>query len=153
MSTTPQLPNPSGIPQQQMPYDGMSIMDLINMQKTLDKMMVLMEFMKIYDIDVNMVGDKQTIMNQEVLTEYTSANVTKFMVKNETWRKSVQQVLHMKDINDEKLVGYMDSQVILKMLAHRRKGALGIINALRNEMAGTEVIPSKQKTKKFLGII
>lgn len=148
-TTQPQLP----VQQQAMPNDGLSIMELIQMQKQLDKMMVLQELMKVFDIEVVLAGDKQTILNQEMITEYSNAKTTQFMVRNETWRKSVQQVFHMKDINDEKLVGYMDAQVILKMKSHRRKGSQEIVNALRNDVAGTEVIPSKQKTKKFLGII
>lgn len=127
------------------------VMDIIRQNQQLDKMMVLSKLMEIIEIDINIVGEKYKILNQEILTEYTGNNMTKWMVKNETWRKSVQEVLHMKDINEEKLVGFMDAQVILKMKSNKRKGSQEIINALRNEVSGTEVIPSKTRTKRFFG--
>lgn len=127
------------------------VMDIIRQNQQLDKMMVLNKLLEIIEIDINIVGEKYKILNQEILTEYTGNNMTKWMVKNETWRKSVQEVLHMKDINEEKLVGFMDAQVILKMKSNKRKGSQEIINALRNEVSGTEVIPSKTRTKRFFG--
>lgn len=129
----------------------MNIFDVIKMQQQLDKMMVLYEFMQIKDVKVNMNGAEHTILSQELLSEY-SPKIVKFMVKNETYRKSVQEVFHLKSINDEKLIGWMDNQVVIKMTSHRRKARHEIVNALRNEMSGTEVIPTNTKRRKFLGI-
>ena len=91
-------------------------------------------------------------MNLELITEYTGKDMTKFMVKNETYRRTIQKVYHMKDINDEKLVGFMDTQVILKMVSHRRKRAHEIINGLRDALATQEVIPQNTKRKSFFGL-
>lgn len=148
-----QLPIPITTQINTLDQSSMDIMSIINAQKQLDKMMVLNELMKIYEVSVNIAGQETKILNQELLTEYTSAKITKFMVRNETWRRCVQEVFHMRDIDEEHLVGAMDTQIILKMKSHRRKGSQEIVNALRNEVSGTEVIPSKTRTKKFLGIV
>lgn len=129
-----------------------SVMDILNKGNDLTKMMVLKYMMDINDINITIAGDKYVILNQEVLTEYSSAKTTKYMVKMATWRKSIQQVFHLKDINEEKIVGYQEGQIILKMKSHRRKGSQEVINALRNEVSGTEVIPTNTKKKRFFGM-
>lgn len=129
------------------------IMDIINKGSDLTKMMILKFLIDINDVKVTIAGQEYKILNQEVLTEYSSAKTTKYMVKMATYRKSVQEVFHLKDINEEQIVGYQESQIILKMKSHRRKGSQEVINALRNEVSGTEVIPTNTKKKRFFGMM
>jgi len=142
------------IPQQQnAELSTKNILDIMSQVQQMDKVQALLKLLEISEKEINMVGETYKILNLELITEYTGAKTTKFMVKNETWRKSVQEVFHRKDINDEKLVGFMDTQIILKMISHRRKRAHEIVNALKNEVAGTEVIPQNTKKKKFFGVL
>lgn len=130
-----------------------NIMDILSKQQQMDKVQALLKLLEIYDIPITIAGDKQTVLNLELITEYPNAKYVKEMVKNETWRESVKEVFHLPTLNHEKLVGTMDTHIILKMNAHRRKREQGIINALRNEVAGTEIIPSKTRTKRFFGMV
>lgn len=130
--------------------DSKSIMDAINSQASLDRVRALVKLLSPEELDIEIVGEKHKISNLELMTEYSNAKTTQFMVRNETWRKSVQEVLHLKDINKaDKLVGFMDYQVQLKMVSHRRKGRQEFVNGLRNEQSGTEIIPSNTKKKRF----
>lgn len=147
------MSNPVDNTAQNLAVASQSIMDIINKQQSMDKVQALLKLLDIYDLDITIAGEKQKVLNLELITEYPNVNYTKTMTKNETWRRSVQQVFHLPDINDEKIVGTMDSQFILKMNSHRRKRAQEIVNALKNEVAGTEVIPTNQKRKKFFGMI
>lgn len=130
-----------------------NILDIISKQQNMDKVQALLKLLEIEDKPITIAGEKQTVLNLELITEYPNANYVKAMVKNETWRESARQVFHLPTLNNEKLVGTMDTHVILKMNAHRRKREQGIINALRNEVAGTEVIPNKTRTKRFFGMV
>lgn len=132
---------------------SMNIMDILAKQQQMDKVQALLKLLDIEDKPITIAGEKQTVLNLELITEYPNANYVKAMVKNETWRESVRQVFHLPTLNHEKLVGTMDTHIILKMNAHRRKREQGIINALRNEVAGTEVIPNKTRTKRFFGMV
>jgi len=133
--------------------ESVGLLDLMRMQQQLDANMILNKLIQLEEIDLNIVGEPHKVLNQELMTEYSNKKMTQWMVKGETWRKSVQEVCHYKDINSEKLVGYMNTQVILKMKSHRRKGSQEIINGLKHEQAGTEVIPSNIRKKKFFGLI
>ena len=144
MSQTP-IPQ---IPQQD---DGLNA--LLKAQQNLDKMMVLKELFDIKDIEITIAGEKHKILNQEVLTEHTNPKAVKYMVKMATWRKSLAEVMHYKDINEEQIVGYQEAQIIVKMKSYKRKGSQEIVNALKNEQAGTEVIPTNIKRKKFFGLM
>jgi len=131
-----------------------TIFDLIaKQQQQLDRMMVTVKLMEITDVEVKMGGYTEKILNQEVITEHTNANSTKYMVKIASYRDAYRRVFHLKDIDEVPLVGYMHDQIIIKMKSHKRKGEHGIINAIRNEPSGTEVIPTAQRRKKFLGMI
>lgn len=139
-------------PTQNLAVASQNIMDIINKQQQMDKVQALLKLLEIEQKDIDIVGKKEKILNLELITEYTGQNMTKFLVKNETWRKSAQKILHFKDINDEQLIGYMDTQIILKMISHKRKRAQEIINGLKNEVSGTEVIPEKTRRKSFFGM-
>lgn len=130
-----------------------SIMDIIQKQQQMDKVQALLKLLEISQIDTEIVGEKYKLLNLELITEYTGKDVTKFMVKNETTRRFLKAVYHYKDINDEKIIGTMDSQIMLKMTSHRRKRAQEVINGLKNDVANTEIIPTNQKKKKFFGMI
>lgn len=130
-----------------------TILDLIAKQQQMDKVQALLKLLAIEQLDIEIAGEPYKVLNLELITEYTGKDTTKFMVKNETWRKTAQEVLHYKDINDEKLVGFMNSQIQLKMISHRRKRTTEIINGLKNEIATSEVIPNKTRTKRFFGMI
>lgn len=129
-----------------------SIMDIIAKQDEKTRITALLELLKIYDIPVSIVGEKRTLTNLELITEYPSVRYTKELTKNETWRESVRQVFDLADSEQEKIIGIMDYQFMLKMTSHRRKRAQEIVNALKNEIAGTEVIPERTKTKRFFGM-
>lgn len=146
------LPN-TNIPNQDNPIQNtQTILDLIAKQQQMDKVQALLKLLAIEQLDIDIAGEMYKILNLELITEYTGKDTTKFMVKNETWRKSYADVYHC-DINDEQLVGYMDVQIMLKMISHRRKRVTEIINGLKNEIATSEVIPSKTRTKRFFGMI
>lgn len=130
-----------------------SIMDIISKAQQMDKVQALLKLLEIEDKLITICGEPHKILNLELITEYTGKDMTKFMVKNETYRRTIQKVYHMKQLEDEKLVGFMDTQVILKMISHRRKRAQEIINGLKNDVAGTEVIPNNVRRKKFFGVI
>ena len=129
-----------------------SIMDIIAKQDEKTRITALLELLKIYDIPVSIVGEKRTLTNLELITEYPNVRYTKELTKNETWRESVRQVFNLADSEQEKIIGIMDYQFMLKMTSHRRKRAQEIVNALKNEIAGTEVIPERTKTKRFFGM-
>lgn len=129
-----------------------SIMDIIAKQDEKTRITALLELLKIYDIPVSIVGEKRTLTNLELITEYPNVRYTKELTKNETWRESVRQVFDLADSEQEKIIGIMDYQFMLKMTSHRRKRAQEIVNALKNEIAGTEVIPERTKTKRFFGM-
>ena len=130
-----------------------NIMDIISKQQQMDKVQALMELLKIYDIDITIAGDKQKVLNVELTTEHPNIKFVKELIKNETWRKSVQQVFMLPDLNIEKIVGTMDTQSQLKMVALKRKGAQLFVNGLRNDVAGAEVIPNNTKRKRFFGMM
>lgn len=129
-----------------------SIMDIIAKQDEKTRITALLELLKIYDIPVSVVGQKRNVTNLELITEYPNVKYTKELTKNETWRESVKEVFHLSEAEQEKIVGIMDYQFMLKMVSHRRKRAQEIVNALKNEIAGTEVIPEKTKTRRFFGM-
>ena len=131
--------------------NSQSIMDIINKAQQMDKVQALLKLLEITDLDINIAGDPYKVLNLELITEYTGKDTTKFMVKNETYRKTIQKAYHYRNINDEKLIGFMDAQVQLKMTSHRRKRSQEIINGLKNDVAGAEVIPQNVKRKRFLG--
>lgn len=146
------LPN-TNIPNQDNPIQNtQTILDLIAKQQQMDKVQALLKLLAIEQLDIDIAGEMYKILNLELITEYTGKDTTKFMVKNETWRKSYADVYHC-DINDEQLVGYMDVQIMLKMISHRRKRVTEIIYGLKNEIATSEVIPNKTRTKRFFGMI
>lgn len=130
-----------------------SIMDIIKNQQTLDKVLAMQKILDIYDVSITIAGEKQTINNQLILSELPNVSYTKTLAKNETWRHHIRQVCHMKSVDREKLVGAMDAIFMLYMVPHRRKRVTEYINGLKNDMATTELIPSKQKTKRFFGMM
>lgn len=139
--------------QQQAPIvdNPTNIFDLIRGQQ-LDKIMATKELIDIKSVDVVIGGEQRKILNQEVMTEYTNHNMTKYMVKISAYQDAIKEVFHLKSINDVPLVPMMHDHIVLKMKSHKRKGSQEFVNVLRNEIAGTEVIPSKTKTKKFFGL-
>ena len=132
--------------------NSQSIMDIINKAQQMDKVQALLKLLEISDLDINIAGDPYKVLNLELITEYTGKDTTKFMVKNETYRKTIQKVYHYRNINDEKLIGFMDAQIQLKMTSHRRKRSQEIINGLKNDVANTEVIPQNVRKKRFFGL-
>lgn len=130
-----------------------SIMDIISKQQQMDKVQALLKLLEINQLDITIAGEIYKVLNLELITEYTGKDTTKFMVKNETYRKTIQKVYHMNSIDAEKLIGFMDAQVMLKMTSHRRKRAQEIINGLKNDVAGAEVIPQNTKKKRFFGMV
>jgi len=130
-----------------------NIMDIIKNQQQMDKVQALLKLLAIEDLDITIAGEKQKVLNLELITEYPSAKYVKSMVKNETWRASCRTVFHLPHDMHEKLIGTMDTHFILKMNAHKRKRAQEIVNALKNDVAGTEVIPSNTRKKRFFGMI
>ena len=140
-------------PNQEITQRSIDIMDIIKQQQQMDKVQALLKLLEISEKDINVAGDIQKILNIELITEYPNANFTKTMIKNETWRNSVKQVLHLADVNEEKIVGAMDVHTMLKMISHKRKRAHEIINGLKNDTATTEIIPQNTKKKKFLGLV
>ena len=132
---------------------SVDIMDIIKQQQQMDKVQALLKLLEIKETDINVAGDLQKVLNIELITEYPNATFTKTMIKNETWRNSVKQVLHLGDVNEEKIVGAMDVYTMLKMTSHKRKRVHEIINGLKNDTATTEIIPQNTKKKKFLGLV
>ena len=132
---------------------SVDIMDIIKQQQQMDKVQALLKLLEIKEADINVAGDLQKVLNIELITEYPNATFTKTMIKNETWRNSVKQVLHLEDVNEEKIVGAMDVYTMLKMTSHKRKRVHEIINGLKNDTATTEIIPQNTKKKKFLGLV
>ena len=139
--------------QQQVPVvdNPTNIFELIRGQQ-LDKIMATKELIDIKSVDVVIGGEQRKILNQEVMTEYTNHNMTKYMVKIASYQDAIKSVFHLKSVNDVPLVPMMHDHIILKMKSHKRKGSQEFVNVLRNEIAGTEVIPSRTKTKKFFGL-
>lgn len=129
-----------------------NIFELIRGQQ-LDKIMATKELIDVKSIDVSIGGDNRKILNQEVMTEYTNHNMTKYMVKIASYPDAIRMVFHLKDYYDVPLVPKMHDQIVLKMKSHKRKGSQEFVNVLRNEIAGTEVIPSNTRKKKFFGVI
>lgn len=129
-----------------------AIMDIISRQEDKTWILALLELLKLYDIDVNIAGQKRTVTNLELITEYPNVQYTKLMTKNETWRESVMQVFGLKISEQDKLVAMMDYQFMLKMTSHKRKRAQEIVNALKHTDSNVEVIPEKTRTKKFFGM-
>lgn len=130
-----------------------SILDLMKAQKEMDKVQALLKLLEIYDIDVTIGGRKQKVLNLELITEYPSDKYIKSLVKNETWREAVRMVFHLPEDIEERLIGTMDSQFILKMNARKRKREQAIVNGLKNDIAGTEVTPQPSRKKRFFGMI
>ena len=147
--------NPLGLPTGTIPTtqdaSTQTILDLINKNQQIDKVKALLELLTIKDLEIMIAEEKFKVLNLELITEYTGKDMTKFMVKNETWRRSFAMVYHC-NINDEKLVAYMNAQVMLKMTSHKRKRVQEIINGMKNEVSGSEVIPSQTRTKRFFGM-
>lgn len=136
-----------------MSEDKPSILDtILKQQQNADKIQALLKLLEIYDIDITIAGDKSKVLNLELITEYTSPKIVSALVKNETWRRANQEVLHMKDINQEKIVGTMDTQYILKMNSNKRKREQSFVNALRNDKADAEVIPTNTRRRRFFGL-
>ena len=131
-----------------------SFMDIINSQSSIDRVKALVKLLELNQIDLDIVGEKHHIINQELLTEYSNPKTVQWMVKNETWRKSVQEVTHAKSIDDaDRLVGFMDAQVILKMISFKRKREVGYINGLKGNDANQELVPQNTKRKRFFGMM
>ena len=129
-----------------------SILDVISKAQQMDKVQALLKLLEIEDKLITICGEPHKVLNLELITEYTGKDMTKFMVKNETYRRTLQKVYHYNSLDEEKLIGFMDTQVMLKMISHRRKRAQEIINGLKNDVAGAEVIPQNQKRKRFFGL-
>lgn len=129
-----------------------NIMDIITKQEDKTWILVLLELLKLYDIKVNIAGMERIVSNLELITEYPNVQYTKILTKNETWRESVNQVFHLQQGEQEKIVGTMDYQFMLKMTSHRRKRAQEIVNALKHTDSSAEVIPDRTRTKRFFGM-
>ena len=127
-------------------------MDIISKQDEKTKITALLELLKLDNIELEIAGRKVVISKLELITEYPNVNYTKTLTKNETWRESVAEVFNYAPTEQERIVGTMDTQFMLKMTSHKRKRAQEIVNALKNEVAGTEVVPEKTKTKRFFGL-
>ena len=139
-------------PNQDLTTASQSIMDIISKAQQMDKVQALLKLLEIEEKSIVITGEPHKVLNLELITEYTGKDTTRFMVKNETYRRTIQKVYHYKDINDEKLIGFMDAQIMLKMTSHRRKRAQEIINGLKNDVAGAEVIPQNTRKKRFFGL-
>jgi hypothetical protein len=129
-----------------------SILDIISKAQQMDKVQALLKLIEIEDKSITICGEPHKVLNLELITEYIGQPMTKFMVKNETYRRTIQKVYHYNNVDDEKLIGWMDAQIMLKMTSHKRKRAHEIINGLKNDNAGAEVIPQNQKRKRFFGL-
>jgi hypothetical protein len=130
-----------------------NVMDIISKQQQMDKVQALLKLLNIEDLPITVVGEKQSVLSLELMTEYPNANYVKMMVKNETWRASCREVFHLPSIDKERIVGIQDIQIMLKMVSFKRKRPTEVINGLRNEVSGTEVIPSNTRKKRFFGMI
>jgi hypothetical protein len=139
--------------QQAMIAASNNIMDIMKAQKEMDKVQALLKLLEIYEIDINIGGRQQKVLNLELITDYPSAKYVKSLVKNETWRESCRVVFHMPNDMHERLIGTMDTQFILKMNAFKRKREQAIVNGLKNEIAGTEQQVAPSRKKRFFGMI
>jgi hypothetical protein len=129
-----------------------SIAEAIKMQSDPTLVMALLELLKIEDRKITIVGEPHTVSNLELITEYPNANYTRFMVKNETWRQSCKEVFHLKSVDEEKIVGFQDMQIMLKMISHKRKRAQEYVNGMKRESANMEIIPQNTKAKRWFGM-
>ena len=107
-----------------------SILDIISKAQQMDKVQALLKLIEIEDKKITICGEEHSVLNLELITEYIGKPMTQFMVKNETYRRTLQKVYHYNNINDEKLIGYMDAQIMLKMTSHKRQRAKEVINGL-----------------------
>ena len=130
-----------------------NVMDIVSKQQQMDKVQALLKLLAIEDLDITIAGQKQKVLNLELITEYPNAKYVKSLIKNETWRQACRTVFHLPPYMEERLIGTMDTQFILKMNAHKRKRAQEIVNGLKNEVAGAEVIPNNTRKKRFFGMV
>ena len=149
MSETGALPLPEVAQQPQQ-----SLFDLINSQTQIDRVRALVKLLEIQQQKIKIVGEDYDILNIEMMTEYSNPKSVQFMVRNETWRKSVQEVIHAKTIDEaDTLVGFMDTQIMLKMISYKRKRATEYINGLKGQEATAELIPTNTRKKRFFGMM
>lgn len=130
-----------------------TIMDILGKNQQMDKVQALLKLLEVHDIKISVAGQEVKILNQLLTTEMPNVNYTKTLTKNESWRFHVQEVFHLPHIDDEKIVGSMDTHFVLNMIPLRRKRAQEIVNGLKNDVAGAEVIPSNVKRKRFFGLM
>ena len=130
-----------------------SILDIISKAQQMDKVQALLKLIEIEDKKITICGEEHKVLNLELITEYIGKPMTQYIVKNETYRRTLQKVYHYNNINDEKLIGYMDAQIMLKMTSHKRQRAKEVINGLKNDTAGTEIIPQNTRKKRFFGMM
>lgn len=136
----------------QLALANQTIIDMISKQANLDKMMVLMELLKIYDIDMNIAGNIKHVNVQELLTELPNTKYTKEVTKNETWRRTVKEHFKLLSIDHEHIVGTMDKEFMLRMIAHKRQREKAVINGLKNELIGENQQQPTRK-KRFFGMV
>ncbi len=116
-----------------------SFMDLVSQQDEKTRISVMLELLN--------------MNNLEFITEYPNFTYTKAMTKFATWRTSVQEVFNLDDANADVIVKSMTSEFMKKNVSHKRRRAHEIVNALRSEDAGGNVLDHENKgLRRFLGI-
>lgn len=136
------------------PQNASMLDTLLKQQNQIEKIQAIVDgLLSIKELDITQAGDKTKVLNLELVTEYPNSRTVSAMVKNETWRRACQQLYGYPDINEEKIVGTMDTQYILKMNSNKRKRAQEFVNAIRNEQSGTEVIQQRTRQRRFLGLM
>src|SRR5688572_23371915 len=94
--------------------DMKSFMDLISKSEDKTKITALLELLK--------EG------NLELITEYPTVKYTKEMTKLNTWRTSISEVFNLDEEDSDTIVKEMCRQFMLKMVSHKRRRAVEIVN-------------------------
>lgn len=91
--------------------------------------------------------------NLEYVTEYPNFNYTKAMTKLSTWRESVRDVFNLEEQEADTVVKEMCVQFMRKNVSHKRRRAHELVNALRSEDVGSNVLDHEHKgLRRFLGL-
>lgn len=91
--------------------------------------------------------------NLEFITEYPDFGYTKAMTRFATWSKSIKQVTDMDEEEITEVVDTMCIEFMKKNVSHKRRRAHEIVNALKGEEAGTNVLDHENRgLRRFLGL-
>lgn len=118
--------------------DMKSFMDLIAKSEDKTKITALLELLK--------------ESNLELITEYPTVKYTKEMTKLNTWRTSIEQVFNLDEDDRDTIILEMCRQFMLKMVSHKRRRSVEIVNALKNDDANTNIFNENSGRKRFLGM-